>query len=69
MPWPSLMGAESSCCVNGCRRTPIECAHVRRGTDGSMRESRPIDGALASVGCITVNSIKWGKLGLRGNMT
>jgi hypothetical protein len=24
------------CCVPGCRRTPIECAHVRNGTDGGM---------------------------------
>ena len=23
------------CSVPGCRRTPIECAHVRRGTDGA----------------------------------
>ncbi len=22
------------CCVPSCHRTPIECAHVRRGTDG-----------------------------------
>jgi hypothetical protein len=22
------------CCVRGCRRKPIECAHVRCGTDG-----------------------------------
>jgi hypothetical protein len=22
------------CCVPGCKRTPIECAHVRLGTDG-----------------------------------
>jgi len=25
-----------SCSVRGCRRTPIECAHVRIGTDGGM---------------------------------
>ena len=25
-----------ACSVRGCRRTPIECAHVRSGTDGSM---------------------------------
>lgn len=24
------------CCVPGCRRTPIECAHVRTGTDGGI---------------------------------
>ena len=24
------------CCVPGCRRTPIECAHVRGGTDGGV---------------------------------
>ena len=24
------------CCVAGCFRTPIECAHVRGGTDGGM---------------------------------
>ena len=24
------------CCVSGCRRTLIECAHVRRGTDGGL---------------------------------
>ena len=24
------------CCVPGCQRTPIECAHVRRGTDGGV---------------------------------
>ena len=22
------------CCVTGCKRSPIECAHVRLGTDG-----------------------------------
>lgn len=25
-----------ACCVRGCRRTPIECAHVRSGTDGGI---------------------------------
>lgn len=25
-----------SCCVPGCRRLPIECAHVRVGTDGGL---------------------------------
>ena len=25
-----------ACSVRGCRRTPIECAHVRAGTDGGM---------------------------------
>jgi hypothetical protein len=24
------------CCVPGCRQVPIECAHVRGGTDGGM---------------------------------
>lgn len=24
------------CCVPGCRRLPIECAHVRSGTDGGL---------------------------------
>lgn len=24
------------CCVPGCMRWPIECAHVRRGTDGGI---------------------------------
>lgn len=24
------------CCVRGCRKLPIECAHVRTGTDGGM---------------------------------
>ena len=24
------------CCVPGCRRLPIECVHVRGGTDGGM---------------------------------
>ena len=24
------------CCVPGCLRTPIECAHVRGGTDGGV---------------------------------
>ena len=24
------------CCVPGCRRLPIECAHVRAGTDGGI---------------------------------
>lgn len=24
------------CCVPDCRRTPIECAHVRGGTDGGL---------------------------------
>lgn len=24
------------CCVSGCLREPIECAHVRRGTDGAL---------------------------------
>lgn len=24
------------CCVRGCARVPIECAHVRGGTDGGM---------------------------------
>ena len=24
------------CCVSGCLNIPIECAHVRRGTDGGV---------------------------------
>ena len=24
------------CCVPGCRQLPIECAHVRKGTDGGI---------------------------------
>jgi hypothetical protein len=24
------------CCVRGCRGLPIECAHVRNGTDGGL---------------------------------
>jgi hypothetical protein len=24
------------CCVPGCRQRPIECAHVRGGTDGGL---------------------------------
>ena len=24
------------CCVPGCLKIPIECAHVRRGTDGGI---------------------------------
>jgi hypothetical protein len=24
------------CCVPGCRQVPIECAHVRSGTDGGI---------------------------------
>ena len=24
------------CCVRGCLRVPIECAHVRKGTDGGL---------------------------------
>lgn len=24
------------CCVSGCRQLPIECAHVRIGTDGGV---------------------------------
>jgi hypothetical protein len=24
------------CCVRGCDRRPVECAHVRRGTDGAI---------------------------------
>jgi hypothetical protein len=24
------------CCVPGCKRMPVQCAHVRNGTDGGM---------------------------------
>lgn len=30
------------CCVSGCMEHPIECAHVRRGTDGAMGQ-KPSD--------------------------
>ena len=31
-----------ACCVPGCQRTPIECAHVRRGSDGGIAQ-KPSD--------------------------
>jgi hypothetical protein len=27
---------QHQCCVPGCRQVPIECAHVRTGTDGGI---------------------------------
>ena len=36
------------CCVPGCIRTPIECAHVRGGTDGGM-SLKPSDGWTISL--------------------
>ena len=36
------------CCVRGCKRTPIECAHVRSGTDGGTG-MKPSDGWTISL--------------------
>ena len=48
------------CSVRGCQRGPIECAHVRSGTDGGTGLSPPTNGRSACANSTIASSIASG---------